>query len=94
MFSATGRSAALLTLSLTVFASAAAARPQEAPAVPIPSAPTQGFDRKLRPWPAPVGHRQPRVEDIPQGVSQNASAAEQERLDRVLGRKLMICRGC
>lgn len=43
--------------------------------------------------PAPVGHRQPRVSDIPQ---MNKSAAEQleERQQAELARKLRICRGC
>jgi hypothetical protein len=58
------------------------------------TAPTQSFEPKRQPWPAPIGHRQPRVEDIQNGVSQNAVDAEQERLDRALSRKLMICRGC
>jgi hypothetical protein len=43
--------------------------------------------------PAPVGHRQPRVADIP---ATDKSAAEQleERQQAELNRKLRICRGC
>ena len=43
--------------------------------------------------PAPVGHRQPRASDIPQG---DRSAAEllEERQQAELTRKLRICRGC
>lgn len=44
------------------------------------------------PWPAPVGHRQPRVSDVP---AEGLSGLERERwLDRELDRKLVICRGC
>ena len=95
MFPSTKHAAALLTLSLVACASSAAAGPvsRELAGVPISSAPTQGLD-KLQPWPAPVGHRQPRIDDIPAVVPRNAADAEQERLDRMLSRKLMICRGC
>jgi hypothetical protein len=40
----------------------------------------------------PIGHRQPRLRDLP-----FAAISELERLsaeDRALDRKLMICRGC
>jgi hypothetical protein len=42
---------------------------------------------------APVGHRQPRLADIPAG---DKSAAEQleEKQTAELNRKLRICRGC
>ena len=47
------------------------------------------------PWPAPVGHRQPRMDQVPT-VKDNASAAEVEkREDAELDRKIKsICRGC
>ena len=45
-------------------------------------------------WPAPVGHRQPRVEDIPAGPQKRAYDEALERLQRALDGKLMICRGC
>ena len=47
-----------------------------------------------KPWPAPVGHRQPRASDIPSGVQKNASDAWLEQLNRRLDRDLRICRGC
>jgi hypothetical protein len=43
-------------------------------------------------WPAPVGHRQPRIVDIPAGGP--ALQPEPDMLDRSLSRKLTICRGC
>jgi hypothetical protein len=40
----------------------------------------------------PIGHRQPRVRDVP---SEDASVLEHlSEEDRVLDRKLVICRGC
>ena len=45
-------------------------------------------------WPAPVGHRQPRAEDVPANVQQSPSGLKQQQLDRFFGRKLMICREC
>jgi hypothetical protein len=40
-------------------------------------------------WQAPVGHRQPRAEDVPFADPLAPSLAEQE-----LDRALKICRGC
>jgi hypothetical protein len=40
-------------------------------------------------WSAPVGHRQPRAEDIPCGIDLSPSQA-----DRDLDRSLQICRDC
>jgi hypothetical protein len=54
----------------------------------------QHFEPRTLPWSAPVGHRQPRAADIPAGLMNKESDAEQERLDRDLARKLQICRGC
>lgn len=47
-----------------------------------------------KPWPAPVGHRQPRVSDIPSNAQLSSREVEEERLDRELKAKLVICRGC
>jgi hypothetical protein len=46
------------------------------------------------PWLAPVGHRQPRLADVPQDDVLSASEREQRTLDEELDRKLVICRGC
>jgi len=47
-----------------------------------------------KPWPAPVGHRQPRAADIPADGRKHESDAWLQRLNRELDRKLWICRGC
>ena len=47
-----------------------------------------------KPWPAPVGHRQPRAADIPPDLRKTASDEWLRRLHRELDRKLQICRGC
>jgi hypothetical protein len=47
-----------------------------------------------RPWLAPVGHRQPHQADVPQHEAVSAWEHQQQQADRVLDRKLIICRGC
>jgi hypothetical protein len=50
---------------------------------------------KQGPWPAPVGHRQPRADQVPpeKDLSNPNSAANRE--DEALDRKIKsICRGC
>src|SRR5580704_9203372 len=42
------------------------------------------------PWLAPVGHRQPRREDVPQ----NEASSARERQQQLLDKKLIICRDC
>ena len=46
-----------------------------------------------KPWPAPVGHRQPRATDIPASApsSQQMSDPEDANIDRIIKG---ICRGC
>jgi hypothetical protein len=46
------------------------------------------------PWLAPVGHRQPRREDVPQNEASSARERQQQLLDKEIGRKLIICRDC
>ncbi|QOZ27974.1 hypothetical protein XH93_33455 [Bradyrhizobium sp. CCBAU 51753] len=43
---------------------------------------------------APVGHRQPRRADIPEGSQLSPIELELRRLDEEVDRKLIICRGC
>lgn len=45
------------------------------------------------PWLAPVGHRQPRRDDVPSS-STSEWERQQQQLDHELDRKLIICRGC
>ena len=46
-----------------------------------------------RPWSAPVGHRQPRIVDIPASISASQEIIDQEdaNVDRMIKG---ICRGC
>jgi hypothetical protein len=44
------------------------------------------------PWPAPVGHHQPRASDV--GADALPSAERDRWLDTELDRKLVICHGC
>ena len=46
------------------------------------------------PWLAPIGHHQPSRADAPQSDSLSAWEREQQQRDRMLDRKLIICRGC
>jgi hypothetical protein len=43
-------------------------------------------------WPAPIGHRQPGAADISTG--DHSRYLEFDILDKSLGDKLQICRGC
>jgi hypothetical protein len=45
------------------------------------------------PWPAPVGHRQPRASEVAT-TQLSPSDTEQRQQDEELDRKLLICRGC
>jgi hypothetical protein len=50
---------------------------------------------KQGPWPAPVGHRQPRLDQVPPEKDNSAAAQADKREDAELDRKLKsICRGC
>jgi hypothetical protein len=46
------------------------------------------------PWRAPIGHRQPRRADIELNESISAWERQQDRLNKKVDRKLLICRGC
>ena len=50
---------------------------------------------KQGPWPAPVGHRQPRADQVPPEKNLNNPNYPSNREDAALDRKLKsICRGC
>ena len=50
---------------------------------------------KQGPWPAPVGHRQPRVDQVPSEKDLNNPNSAVNREDAALDRKIKsICRGC
>ena len=47
------------------------------------------------PWPAPTGHRQPRLDQVPPERDSSSSTEAMKREDAQLDRKLKsICRGC
>jgi hypothetical protein len=51
--------------------------------------------RRDGPLPAPVGHRQPRADQVPSGRDNSASSEAEKRQDAELDRKIKsICRGC
>jgi hypothetical protein len=46
-----------------------------------------------KPWPAPIGHRQPRAADLPPSISAAQPALDPE--DAEVDRKIRgVCRGC
>ena len=50
---------------------------------------------KQGPWPAPVGHRQPRADQVPSEKDNGNATDAMKREDAELDRKLKsICRGC
>jgi hypothetical protein len=63
-------------------------------ALPAEAASQQAGLTSHSPWLAPVGHRQPRLADIPQNEVPSAWEREQQHGDDELDRKLIICRGC
>jgi hypothetical protein len=46
------------------------------------------------PWRAPIGHRQPRRIDVDPDESMSAWERQQNRLNKDLDRKIVICRRC
>jgi hypothetical protein len=46
-----------------------------------------------RPWPAPVGHRQPQASEVPPQVGADEGAVTQSEHDFDT-KRLGICRGC
>jgi hypothetical protein len=77
------------TVLLLVAGTMAAAQTGDRPGTKNPTS------EKQTPWPAPVGHRQPRVDQVPpeSNLSNPNDAANRE--DAMLDRKIKsICRGC
>jgi hypothetical protein len=51
--------------------------------------------KKDAPFPAPVGHRQPRADQVPEGKNNPSATEAEKRQDAELDRKIKsICRGC
>jgi hypothetical protein len=56
---------------------------------------TNSATEKQGPWPAPVGHRQPRVDQVPPEKELSSPSNPSNREDAALDRKIKsICRGC
>jgi len=60
-------------------------------ASPAEAAPTRYADLFRQ---APIGHRQPRPVDIPEGTQATPGDEALRRIDAEVDRKLIICRGC
>jgi len=79
----------LLTTILLVLAAGSSAIAQTGNRMANPSS------EKELPWPAPVGHRQPRVDEVPSEKDLRNPNDAANREDAVLDRKIKsICRGC
>ena len=79
----------LLITTLLVLAAGPAAIAQTGDRTASPSSDKQG------PWPAPVGHRQPRVDQVPPEKDLSSPSNPSNREDAALDRKIKsICRGC
>jgi hypothetical protein len=56
---------------------------------------TNSSSDKQGPWPAPVGHRQPRADQVPPEKDLNNPNNAANREDAALDKKIKsICRGC
>jgi len=64
--------------------------------LPFPGLMKAGNETTTRPWSAPVGHRQPRVADIPQSTSVTQQTLDKlDKEDAEVDRKISgVCRGC
>jgi hypothetical protein len=61
--------------------------------LPLPGSLMAGSETTTRPWSAPIGHRQPRVADIPPSTSVTQQTLDKE--DAEVDRKISgVCRGC
>jgi hypothetical protein len=67
--------------------------PGTADTVRLATSSMSGLTTATKPWPAPVGHRQPRATDVPPSApsSQQMSDPEDANIDRIIKG---ICRGC
>jgi len=56
---------------------------------------TRSSSDKQGPWPAPVGHRQPRADQVPAEKNLSDPNSTANREDAALDKKIKsICRGC
>ena len=84
----------ILTTALLVLAAGPGAIAQSGDRLGTSNRSSPSSDRQT-PWPAPVGHRQPRVDQVPSENDLNNPNDAIAREDAALERKLKsICRGC
>ncbi|WGD50283.1 hypothetical protein QA641_32460 [Bradyrhizobium sp. CB1650] len=91
------KAAAAVAIFVALLSQAHAADQQYAAAVYPDVSSSAAADRAQTsrlPWLAPVGHRQPRLADVPRHESVAAWEHQQRQADEELDRKLVICKGC
>jgi hypothetical protein len=76
-----------------IVGSSSVALAREAVTNHVPSRVCSAIQTACLPWQAPIGHRQPEVTDIGK-VQPLPSDLELRALDRIIDKKLTICRGC
>ena len=74
--------------------STAHAAPNVFPDLPTSASEDRALPTSRLPWLAPVGHRQPRLAEVPRSEAVSTWERQQRQLDQELDRKLIICRGC
>jgi hypothetical protein len=74
-------------------ASAQNAQPSPPP-LTMPPAATTSPGEVRGPFPAPVGHRQPRQSDLPQDVVRKENSTPEQNTRGFDDSKLRICKGC
>jgi len=84
----------IVVLLASISCRTAPAEPIGAPATSASSANTADIAPPVQTtrWSAPVGHRQPRVRDVPSENASDIGRISDE--DRAIDRRLIICRGC
>ncbi|MGA9092055.1 MAG: hypothetical protein WB420_23450 [Bradyrhizobium sp.] len=84
----------ILTTTLLVLAAGPMAIAQTGDRLGTTNRSSPSSDKQM-PWPAPTGHRQPRIEQVPSENDLNNPNDAVAREDAALDRKLKsICRGC
>ena len=79
----------LVTMTLLILVLGPAAIAQTGNRSANPTSEKQG------PWPAPVGHRQPRVDEVPPEKNLSDPNSQANKEDAALDKKIRsICRGC
>jgi hypothetical protein len=89
-FAAIAATLVLTTLACSEAAAQTRPNPSDDPMVGLRANPQPGTDPRFQ---APIGHRQPRPQDLPPAVRHDENRTS-GGTDQELDRKLRICRGC